>query len=134
MGKKKLFKGTVIFLAGDTPASANAGGFRETPSAYRLCRSCMTTEDDWKISGVERYYTLRSKTAHEDHITAACDPTITKEASNYWKKYYGVNRRSSLMDIIDVTEDLPQDMMHILIEGPLHILIRLLLRYLLNHY
>ena len=129
---KKIIKGTAIFLAGDTPGSANAGGFKETPSAYRLCRSCLTSADDWKDSGLERDYIMRSKITHEDHVAAITDTTITKEALTYWKKHYGVNRKSSLTDILDVTEDLPQDLMHILIEGPLHLVMKLLLRYLLH--
>lgn len=43
--KIKNYKGTMIFGSGDTPASALLGGFKESVAAYRLCRTCTTTED-----------------------------------------------------------------------------------------
>jgi len=41
-GVEKVYKGSLLFVAGDTPASAFMSGFKESVSAYRLCRTCMT--------------------------------------------------------------------------------------------
>ena len=43
-----LFRGSLIFVAGDTPASAAMGEFKESVAAFRFCRNCMTTQNDWK--------------------------------------------------------------------------------------
>ena len=128
-GQMKNFKGSLIFCAGDTPASALLGGFKESVSAYRPCRTCMTTIDEFKTYFRKDDFHLRNKLEYADHVVAVTDPTITKAASNYWKTFYGINSRSLLMDIIDVTTCLPQDAMHILIEGPLQTMCKLILQY-----
>lgn len=112
-GELKNLKGSLIFAAGDTPASAVLGGFKESVAAYRLCRTCMTTSDQWKNNFHEENFHLRNKCEHDDHVEAVSDPTITKTASKYWKRLYGVNKKSPLASIIDVTICLPHDIMHI---------------------
>lgn len=128
-GAVQNFKGSLLFSAGDTPASALLGGFKESVAALRPCRSCMTNREDWKHHFHQDYFQMRNKLLHEEHVTIVTDPTITKAACSFWKKHYGVNGRSCLMDIMDVTKCLPQDAMHILIEGPLEIACKLFIRY-----
>lgn len=98
----KNFKGSLLFCAGDTPAAAFLGGFKESVSAYRFCRSCLATSEEYK-----------------------------KAATQFWKKTYGVMNKSPLLrsSNVDVTLCLPQNCMHILIEGPVEIAIRCLLKY-----
>lgn len=130
-GEIKNFKGSLLFCACDTPAAALLGGFKESSAAYRLCCTCMVTNKEWKDRFREDDFILRNKADHESHITAVTDPTITRAAKTFWQKLYGVNARSPLLSspYIDVTVCLPQDAMHIIIEGPLEIMIRSFLRY-----
>lgn len=130
-GEIKNFKGSLLFCACDTPAAALLGGFKESTAAYRLCRSCMVTTEEWKDKYREDDVILRNKADHMFHIETVTDPTMTKEARKFWQKMYGVNTRSPLLSspFIDVTVCLPQDAMHVIIEGSLEIMIRHFLRY-----
>lgn len=114
-----VFKGSLLFVAGDTPASALVGSFKESVSAYRLCRQCMATKHDWHTNCLENNFVLRNYASHEDHLAAINDLDIPKNTADFWKKRYGVNGKSPLLDIpnFDVTTCLPQDSMHVLLEG-----------------
>ncbi|XP_011883897.1 PREDICTED: uncharacterized protein LOC105571040 [Vollenhovia emeryi] len=129
--EKKVFKGSLLFCAGDTPASALMGGFKESVSAYRPCRQCMTTKHDWKTNFSEDNFILRDYATHEDHIAAISELHVPKNTIDFWKKRYGINNRSPLLDIpnFDVTTCLPQDTMHVLIEGIAVIACRKLLTF-----
>ncbi|XP_057329780.1 uncharacterized protein LOC130670395 [Microplitis mediator] len=130
-GQMKNFKGTVLFCAGDTPASAMLGGYKESVSAYRPCRTCMTTNQEWREDLPFSNFVLRNKIDHQEQIDIVTDPSITKVAREFWKKTYGVNKRSPLADIpfCDATLCFPQDAMHVLIEGVGEIGCRAFLRY-----
>lgn len=120
-GEIENYKGSMLFGAGATPVLALLGGDRP-------CRICTTTADEWKLEFHESNFTLRNPIDHLNHVDVVPDPTLSKAATNYWKLDYGVNTRSPLMDIIDVTKCLPQDLMHIFIEGPLTILCKPVLK------
>ncbi|XP_011872221.1 PREDICTED: uncharacterized protein LOC105564455, partial [Vollenhovia emeryi] len=130
-GSKKNYRGSLLFFAGDTPASALIGGFKESVAANHPCRSCMITKGDLKNYFKESDLVLRNKNDHNDHLSAINEPNLTKRAKEFWQKTYGVNNRSPLMEIphFDITICLPQDCMHILIEGVAEITCRLFLCY-----
>lgn len=132
-GDIKNYKGFLLFCSADTPAAAMLGGFKESVSAYRLCRSCMVTTDQWKNHFRESNFPARHKIEHEEHIAAVTDSSITNAAKTFWQKAYGVNKKSPLMEIIDVTQCFPQDVMHVLIEGPVQITCKFFLRYCIFH-
>jgi len=128
-GSKKNYKESLLFFAGDIPASALIGDFKESVFANHPCRSCMITKNDIKNYFKESNLILRNKI--EDHLNAINEPSITKRAKEFWQKTYGVNNKSPLMEIpyFDITTCLPQDCMHILIEGVTEITCRLFLCY-----
>lgn len=130
-GHEKIFKGSLLFCAGDTPASALIGGFKESVSVYRFCRQCLTTKYEWKNNFSEQYFTIRDKICHTEHVVAVTEPNVSTGVTEYWKKQYGVNCESPLSDIpiFDATMCLPQDAMHVLIEGVAEIACKNLLRY-----
>ncbi|XP_066602470.1 uncharacterized protein [Prorops nasuta] len=130
-GKTKNYKGSLLFCAGDTPALAVLGGFKESTAAYRLCRSCTATNQTWKSGLCDHQFIPRNMTSHENILNIINDTTISPPAKAFWQKYDGVNNRSPLMDIdhFDITTCLPQDAMHVLIEGPLEIAVRYYLMY-----
>lgn len=130
-GTQKTFKGSLLFCAGDTPAAALIGGFKESVSAYRFCRSCLTTSEDYKMTFCDTNFTPRNRFIHRDHIEIVTDATLTKAARRFWQKTYRVMNKSPLLNSpnVDVTLCLPQDCIHILLEGPVEIAIRHLLKY-----
>lgn len=113
------YKGSLLFCAGDTPASAEIGGFKQSVSAYRPCRTCMTNQNQWRTTFNENNISLRHKEEHQRHVEAVNDPELPKNLKKFWSRRYGVNSISPLNSIphFDVTQCLPQDAMHILIEG-----------------
>lgn len=96
-----------------------------------LCRSCLATSEEYKTHFRENNFAARNKNIHNEHVKVITDPTLTKTAKRFWQKTYGVMRQSPLLKshIFDVTLCLPQDGMHILIEGVVEIAIRRLLKY-----
>ena len=68
---------------------------------------------------------MRDKESHEKHCDRIEGLGISQEEKQHYSKVYGVNRRSVLCGLtsFDVTKNIPQDMMHILLEGafPLHL-------------
>lgn len=40
------FYGTIITVCGDNPGSSAVAGFKESSSAFRLCRQCLGTKDE----------------------------------------------------------------------------------------
>ena len=79
----KNYKGSMLFWAGDTPAQASIGGFKESVSAYRFCRTCTITKEDWLEISHEKNLNLRNLQQHEDELSIVLDDTITKAAREY---------------------------------------------------
>lgn len=131
--KQKIFKGSLLFAAGDTPASAEMGGFKQSVSAYRPYRTCFTNNSDWKSNFNETDFILRNATTHQNHVEAVTELNVTPKVLNFWKSRYGVNGPSPLDGIqhLDVTKCFPQDAMHVLIIEISEIAVRVLLSYLI---
>lgn len=138
--------GALLAFVGDTPAANKVGGFKEGVSmAERKCRQCMTTNHQMQtkvcfifnfivliivVSCIlcqfyEEDFVARDKESHEKQCDRIEGPGITQEEKQHYSKVYGVNRRSILCELtsFDITKNIPQDMMHILLEGafPLHL-------------
>jgi len=58
-GVKRNYKDSLLFVAGDTPFFAMIGSFKESVSAIRPCRMCMTTQAKMKIYFTESLFILR---------------------------------------------------------------------------
>ncbi|KAE8738371.1 hypothetical protein FOCC_FOCC016149 [Frankliniella occidentalis] len=130
-GHFKVYKGSLLFVTADTPAAALVGGFKRSVSASKPCRRCMASQLDYKLYFNEGNFVLRTMNSHADHVEAATDATMTKQARAFWSKTYGVNSRSSLMDIdgFNILSCLVQDGMHILSEEVIKVCIRNFLGY-----
>jgi len=83
--------------------------------AKRKCCYCMTDFDEMQMKIVEEDFLLRSKELHDYHLN-----NIEQDEDLYqnFSKEYGTNKRSILLDspYFDVTEQLPQDVMHVILE------------------
>ncbi|KAK3916659.1 Zinc finger protein CRM3 [Frankliniella fusca] len=129
-GKLLTFHGVLVFWVGDTPASANIAGFKESPGqALSPCRQCLVRQDSLHQHSCEVPELMRNAELHNQHLALVC-PTPEDEAQEEEEQashlkgsnpssLTGVNSRSPLLDLeyFDVTVSFPQDVMHVLAEG-----------------
>ena len=45
-GVTQYFRGTVLLVSADNPASALLGGFKQSSAAFRFCRHCLSSASD----------------------------------------------------------------------------------------
>lgn len=112
-------RGALLAVIADTPASNLLGGYKEgVGGARRKCRHCMADFDHMQTKFVEEDFMLRSKELHEYHLQQLEE---NEGLRNHFSKEYGVNKKTILLNApyFDVTEQLPQDVMHIVLEGGL---------------
>ena len=67
----------------------------------------------------ESEFMLRNAALHSQHCNYIERTGITSSEKTHFSTTYGVNRRSDLaeLDGFDVTDQLPQDIMHLFLEG-----------------
>lgn len=126
-GANSTLKGTLLTFLADTLASQLLGGFKNSVSAFRMCRTCMATSSTFQIKFDSSDFQLRTTTSHKSH----CDK-LGGRLSDHYSKVYGVNRRSVLLDVKDYTMldwGLPHDAMHDLFEGVVQYEIKLVLSH-----
>ena len=84
---------------------------------------CMFTEDE---------FDLRNKELHEYHLNQLKEHASLRE---HYSKEYGVIKRSVLLDApyFDVTRQLPQDIMHVILEGALSRTLYYVIHWFLDH-
>ncbi|XP_018397610.1 PREDICTED: uncharacterized protein LOC108775677 [Cyphomyrmex costatus] len=92
-GTEKSYKGSLLMVTGDTPASAFLGGFKMSVSADKPCRTCMTDQERWRIFFTERAFTLRNMESHLNHLEIIEGPEMLQTTREYWKTNFGVNTR-----------------------------------------
>lgn len=124
------YKGSLLLLCADNPAAAFLGGFKEAVSAYRLCRTCFVTRDQWRHYFNEDAFELRSLPVHQHHVRVVTSTNLTNTQRKRWQKLYGVNNAGVFHDLrfFDVTKCLPHDPMHVLLEGIVALATQALLR------
>ena len=133
LGQVKL-RGAVLAFLADTPASHASAGFKEgVGGARRKCRHCMATFDSMQEYFEEELFELRDKDTHEEHL-CSIENAPSQYLRQYFSKEYGINQRSVLCKLpyFDITKQLPQDIMHIFLEGILEYEIKLCLNYLIK--
>ena len=68
---------------------------------------------------------LRTKEAYAEQCKRLMDPTISSAERQHYSVTYGINRESKIANAegFNITEQLPEDIMHILLEGiaPVHL-------------
>jgi len=112
-------RGALLAVIADTPASNLLGGYKEgVGGARRKCRHCMADFDEIQTNFEERDFMLRSKEVHEYHLRQLEE---NEGLRNHFSKEYGVNGESILLDVpyFNITEQLSQDVMHIVLEAAL---------------
>lgn len=110
--------GVLLAALCDTPASAALGGMKESSSfANRGCRTCTITKSDMqkkiRIADLEeRCPRLHRQRCHDLE-------TMPKHLKPFWSKFWGINGSSPLLklDYINLAQALPQDPLHVCLEG-----------------
>ena len=131
---KVVFRGAVLAFLADTPASHAAGGFKEGVGGVRWkCRHCMANFETIQKYFEEDMFHLRDHDDHEEQLHDI-ENAPSQYLKSYFSKEYGINQRSVLSDLpyFNVTQQLPQDIMHIFLEGILQYKIKLLFSYLMK--
>ena len=130
-GVLKSYKGALLAMLADNLASNDLGGFKKSFSfAFRCCRTCLVTKDTMSTNFFSEAYESRNDKKHfQDLKKLECD------ASDHFSKIYGINKRSSLIDVkyFSIFEGgLPHDFMHDALEGLAPHEIRLMLMYFVS--
>lgn len=121
--------GALSVFCGDTPASNLAGGFKEGVSlVMKCCRHCEANQDDIQKIVHEEECILRTEAClASQYERMENNPALTK----HYSVNYGLDRRSILSKIpgFKITEQLPQDLMHILLDGIIPYVVKCMLQY-----
>ena len=131
-GKERKVFGKVVSCARDTEGQHEWGGYKVGVGfAFQNCRHCQCQFEAMQEKFYEEDFIARTKEAHERHcheIENAPNDMVKNDLGTS----YGINYRSSLCDLheFDITVQLPQDIMHTLMEGA----VQYELRHLLQHY
>ena len=130
-GVDKVIYGKVLMCTGDTLGQHYWGGFKEgVGAAFQKCRHCQCAFNEMQFNFLEEDFILRTKetyTAQCDAIEQAPTATVQKDLQTT----YGITRRSVLCQLptFDVTKQLPQDIMHTILEGVVQYEVRLVLQH-----
>lgn len=133
---QRKFTGFLNFVAGDTPASAYLGGFKEgVAKAQRPCRTCLADKQSIQGNFSEELFVIRNIETHAQHCEDINSIGLTKQSRDFWSAFYGVNYRSPFMNLdnTDVTKIFPHDFMHVMLEGALAVEIKNFLTYCIEN-
>nr|XP_054587799.1 uncharacterized protein LOC129153069 [Nothobranchius furzeri] len=124
--------GAVIAVCGDTLAQHELAGFKEGVGfAYSKCRHCECTFDEMQANFNEQSFTRRTLDGHIRQCKEI-DRATTEFLKSSLKTTFGINRQSKLVDFpgFNLIEQMPQDIMHIILEGVAPMEIKCVLKYL----
>ncbi|XP_039248923.2 uncharacterized protein LOC120326666 [Styela clava] len=125
-GKIKTLKCDLASVIADTPAAHQILGLKEGVGfAYRKCRKCMAINETIQTSHRECDFTLRSCAQHLSQCQYLNKTTSVA---------YGINRKSTIFDLknFDPFTSVPQDAMHVILEGCIPYTLQQLLQHLLR--
>ena len=129
-GRAFMSTGTPCLL--DTLGQNFLGGFKEgVGGAFQKCRVCYCTFEEMQEKYLEENFTLRTNEQYENQCTTI-ENAPTKEARENLSIAFGINKRSCLCQLpsLDITKQMPQDIMHVILEGSVQYELNLVLNKL----
>ena len=127
-GVPRQIKGSLLAFLADNLAANDLGGFKKSFSfSFRWCRTCLVTQRTFTSSFTSSGFELRTEDKHREQCQNLDGP-----AASHYSKTYGINRKSSLLDIPYFSMfggGLPHDAMHDILEGIAPLEIKLLLSH-----
>ncbi|XP_066933444.1 uncharacterized protein [Clytia hemisphaerica] len=133
-GKEQLCFGNVILCIGDNEGQHQIGGFKVGIGfALRKCRRCFATAEDIQGNLKPTLFVNRSKQEH-CRVCQIIETLPNGTAKDQIQVNYGIIGRSALsfLNDFDVTKQLPNDIMHDLLEGVVPYEIKLCLEALIK--
>lgn len=125
-GEEKLVRGAVFVMLADTLAAHAIGGFKVGVGfSYRKCRDCLATAASMCSKFRHKDFLPRTAENYDYHCSLLDGPLAGEDSVTY-----GLNYRSSLNDLNYfhvANTQLPQDIMHVLLEGVVPYELRLML-------
>lgn len=117
-GEQILVFGDLVACLCDTPAAAVLGGFKESSWAKKICRQCHASVDSFRQNFSMDSFVQRTMAEYEQQCDILESSAVGRNRG-HWSKMFGVNKRSVLTEIpnFNVTQNLLQDPMHVLLEG-----------------
>ncbi|XP_067936431.1 uncharacterized protein [Watersipora subatra] len=118
---KDIYKGSLLFFIGDTPAANMVAGFKEgVGGAAMKCRTCYGSSQEIIQQFNHTEFRLRDIESHRRHCLLLGPEMPARQRVEYSKRY-GINSLSILdkIDGFDVCQCIPVDIMHIVCEGTL---------------
>lgn len=130
MANKELSMAKCL-CTGDTLGQHYWGGFKEgVGAAFQKCRHCQCQFQRMQTDFVEEAYCLRTMEKYGSQCNEI-EQAPTQITKKDLQTTYGINFRSPLCQLstFDVTKQLPQDIMHILLEGTVQNEVQLVLQH-----
>ena len=127
-GNHVLLEGALVMASCDTLAAHSMGGFKEGVGfAYKACRVCMGNKQEIKTLFSEKEFALRDEDEHR--VRSARLETLAPAEKAYWSKMWGINALSWLQSVdgFPICTGLVQDPMHLLLEGVVPYVLKLVL-------
>jgi hypothetical protein len=119
-GQSITIYGRIKACFGDALALNGIGGFKEcfNPVVLRCCRSCDITNVEMRQKHDINLLPLRNLQEHNVRLDELESLTTEGERTE-WSKLYGISCRSALSSFtnFDITQCLPHDPMHVILEG-----------------
>ena len=118
-GKEVKLYGAVISCLGDTEGQHQWAGFKGSVGwAHQKCRNCLCQFGDMQV----KFRDTQSTSRNLDQYLQQCkdiETAPTEATKRDFQTTYGIVERSHLSELcqFDITKQLPQDIMHILLEG-----------------
>jgi hypothetical protein len=108
--------GILAIVVADNLAAQEIGGFKGVGKAYSPCRTCDIKRNHLS-SSIANSSLLRDEKEHRDRVSRL--ENLTDEARKYWRKEWGLNGGSILLDAphFEITKCMLHDPMHLLLEG-----------------
>jgi hypothetical protein len=123
-GKKTTLYGTLVIVSADNLAAHLIGGYKSLHAAFRKCRYSMITSEDIGSKFTANEFTSRTRETHAHHIQGITDFFATN----------GGERNSIFNEsaYFNVTEGIPPDIMHDVLEGTLQYEVKLPVRHFIQ--
>lgn len=117
-GERTIYR-ALMSVCGDTLAQHEVAGFKiGVGFAYSKCRHCECNFEDMQEQFKEDLFVKRTMASHNRRCNDT-EKANTDFLKDNLKMTYGINRRSKLTEFphIDIINQTPQDIMHVILEG-----------------
>ena len=130
-GQPIKLNGAVISCLGDTEGQHQWGGFKGSVGwAHQKCRNCLCSFGDMQENFRDSQFTSRNLEQYCQQCTDI-ETAPTEATKKDFETTYGIVKRSLLSELchFDITKQLPQDLMHVLLEGSVQYEVRFILQH-----